>query len=143
MLRQNADDISAQTHVQGMAKADHAAVTQNQVQAAGGQRKDQHPAHKGQRKRLARHAGVNRHCQQQRHKDGHKPCRKGVALHWFLTGKRPAGFRASTAAMKMQVSMDASAGPAACAVLRSRNSRSIMGKKALPAVSIRPTISAE
>ena len=139
MVRQQTCRVSTQPEVQRMAKAHHAAIAQHQVEAASSQREHQHPAAKGQGKGLCSELRVNRQCQQQQHNHGPGPGGNRVAPHRFLTGNRPSGLSASTAAMKMQISIEASAGPAACAVLRSRNSRSNIGKKARPAVSISPT----
>ena len=100
---QNADHVGADAEKRGVAEADHAAVTQHQIQADGGQGVNQDPAEKGNQVGLTGQA-------RQRRAAPRSKMQRLVATDSGLCGlpgslcmgrEQPRGRQTSTAAMRM------------------------------------------
>src|SRR5712671_3226757 len=99
-LGQDADHIAAEAEIGGMAETHHAAVTQNEVEAGGGEGEDDDAGEQSEREELAGQDHIDR---QQRKKDeqrtDHDTAGGEEHAHFRSTGNRPCGRRTRTMAI--------------------------------------------
>ena len=99
-LRQHADGIAADAEIGGVAKAHHAAIAHDEVEARGGEREDDDAGEQRQDEDIARELRIER----QQHEAGDHQRRCGVRdverdRHRLLAGNSPSGRTTSTIAI--------------------------------------------
>ncbi len=98
-LRQNADGVAADAEIGGVAKAHHAAIAHDEVEACGRQRQDDDAGEQRQDEDVAGELRIERQQHEARQHQGRDGLAHSESLHRRLAGNSPSGRTTSTIAI--------------------------------------------
>ena len=99
-MRQDADGIAADADIGGVTEAHHAAITEDQIEAAGGQRQDDDAGEQREQEAVAAKLDINRQQQQRgQQRDDHDIADAEPAGHFWPAENKPSGLTTNTIAI--------------------------------------------